>query len=50
MSISDALMWRYYELLTDATIARSSKMQQAVARGEAHPMKLKQELGPAYRR
>src|SRR5271169_1295684 len=45
MSISDALMWRYYELLTDATIAEIEQMQQAVARGEAHPMKLKQELG-----
>src|SRR5271165_5839021 len=45
MSISDALMWRYYELLTDATIAEIEQMQQAVARGAAHPMKLKQELG-----
>src|SRR3974390_873141 len=45
MSISDGLMWRYYELLTDATIAEIEQMQQAVARGEAHPMKLKQELG-----
>jgi len=45
MSISDGLMWRYYELLTDATIAEIEHMQQAVARGEAHPMKLKQELG-----
>ncbi|HME34148.1 MAG TPA: tyrosine--tRNA ligase [Candidatus Sulfotelmatobacter sp.] len=45
MSISDDLMWRYYELLTDATIAEIEQMQQAVARGEAHPMKLKQELG-----
>ena len=45
MSISDALMWRYYELLTDVTIAEIGQMQQAVARGEAHPMKLKQELG-----
>src|SRR5271166_2826431 len=45
MSISDELMWRYYELLTDATIAEIEQMQQAVARGAAHPMELKQELG-----
>ena len=45
MSISDGLMWRYYELLNDATIAEIEQMQQAVARGAAHPMKLKQELG-----
>jgi tyrosyl-tRNA synthetase len=45
MSISDALMWRYYELLTDVTIAEIDAMQQAAARGDAHPMKLKQELG-----
>ncbi len=45
MSISDDLMWRYYELLTDVTIAEIEQMQQAVARGKAHPMKLKQELG-----
>jgi len=45
MSISDDLMWRYYELLTDVTIAEIEQMQQTVARGAAHPMKLKQELG-----
>jgi len=45
MSISDDLMWRYYELLTDVTIADIEQMQQTVARGAAHPMKLKQELG-----
>ena len=45
MSISDDLMWRYYELLTDVTIAAIEQMQRAVERGEAHPMKLKQELG-----
>jgi tyrosyl-tRNA synthetase len=45
MSISDALMWRYYELLTDVTTHQIEELQQAVAKGEAHPMKLKQELG-----
>ena len=45
MSISDALMWRYYELLTDVTTREIEELQQDVAKGEAHPMKLKQELG-----
>ena len=45
MSISDELMWRYYELVTDVSIAEIEHMKQQVASGEAHPMKLKQELG-----
>jgi tyrosyl-tRNA synthetase len=45
MSISDALMWRYYELLTDVTVAQIEELQKKVAGGEAHPMKVKQELG-----
>ncbi|HEX8799305.1 MAG TPA: tyrosine--tRNA ligase [Terriglobales bacterium] len=44
MSISDDLMWRYYELLTDVTTRTIDELKQAVAKGEAHPMKLKQEL------
>jgi tyrosyl-tRNA synthetase len=44
MSISDDMMWRYYELLTDVPQADIAKMREQVARGEAHPMKLKQEL------
>jgi tyrosyl-tRNA synthetase len=38
-------MWRYYELLTDVSMADIKSMQAAVAIGGAHPMKLKQELG-----
>ncbi len=45
MSISDELMWRYYELLTDVTTAQIQELKQQVARGDAHPMKVKQELG-----
>ncbi len=44
MSISDELMWRYYELLTDVSSREIDELKQAVARGEAHPMKLKQNL------
>ncbi len=45
MSISDALMWRYYELLTDVTTGEIERMKQDVAASRAHPMRLKQELG-----
>jgi tyrosyl-tRNA synthetase len=45
MSISDELMWRYNELLTDLTTREIEQLKQAVAKGEAHPMKLKQDLG-----
>jgi tyrosyl-tRNA synthetase len=44
MSISDDLMWRYYELLTDVTTREIDELKADVAKGAAHPMKLKQEL------
>ena len=45
MSVSDEMMWRYYELLTDVSSADIAKMKQDVASGKAHPMALKKELG-----
>src|SRR5271167_47 len=45
MSISDELMWRYYELVTDVSMADIERMKREVASGQAHPMKVKQELG-----
>jgi len=45
MSISDELMWRYYELLTDLTMREIEALRQAVADNTAHPMALKQDLG-----
>jgi tyrosyl-tRNA synthetase len=39
MSISDAMMWRYYELLTDLQVADIEKMKR-----EVHPMQAKKEL------
>ncbi len=39
MSISDQMMWRYYELLTDVSLAEIEKMKR-----EAHPMQAKKEL------
>jgi tyrosyl-tRNA synthetase len=44
MSISDDMMWRYYELLTDVSIAQVSQMKADAASGKAHPMTLKKEL------
>jgi tyrosyl-tRNA synthetase len=39
MSISDEMMWRYYELLTDVQLAEIEKMRR-----EAHPMQAKKDL------
>lgn len=44
MSISDEMMWRYYELLTDLSSAEIAKMRQDAASGAAHPMALKKDL------
>ena len=44
MSISDTMMWRYYELLTDVSLADISQMQKQCAGGEKHPMDLKKAL------
>src|SRR5579864_891575 len=45
MSISDELMWRYYELVTDVSMGEIEQMKRDVVSCAAHPMKLKQELG-----
>jgi tyrosyl-tRNA synthetase len=39
MSISDEMMWRYYELLTDVQLPDIEKMKR-----ESHPMEAKKEL------
>ncbi len=44
MSISDEIMWRYYELLTDVSLAEIAKMKQDAASGAPHPMALKKDL------
>ena len=44
MSISDEMMWRYYELLTDVQVPEIEKMKRDVSSGEAHPMTLKKDL------
>jgi tyrosyl-tRNA synthetase len=44
MSISDDMMWRYYELLTDVRTDQIEQMKRDVASGKTHPMALKKEL------
>ena len=44
MSISDDMMWRYYELLTDVSAQKITEMRSQVASGELHPMKAKKAL------
>ena len=44
MSLSDALMWRYWELLTDATLSEIAAMRQRVEAGELHPKQAKSDL------
>jgi tyrosyl-tRNA synthetase len=43
MSISDKLMWRYYELLTDVTTTQIAEMQKQAESG-TNPMQFKKEL------
>jgi tyrosyl-tRNA synthetase len=45
MQLSDELMYRYYELLTDFSMDRIAGMRSRVAAGELHPMEAKIALG-----
>lgn len=44
MSISDALMWRYYELLTDQSIDQIHSLRKELESGKIHPMEVKHRL------
>ena len=44
MSISDDLMWRYYELLTDLTVDQINALRAAAANGERNPRDIKSNL------
>jgi tyrosyl-tRNA synthetase len=44
MSISDQLMWRYYELLTDVSSSEIEQMKANTSSGQQHPMELKKAL------
>ncbi|CAH2032693.1 Tyrosine--tRNA ligase [Trichlorobacter ammonificans] len=45
MSISDTLMIRYYELLSDMSVAEFEKLKSGMADGSVHPMAAKKALG-----
>ncbi|HWC00274.1 MAG TPA: tyrosine--tRNA ligase [Bryobacteraceae bacterium] len=45
MQISDDLMYRYYELLTDMSEAEIGELRARVAAGKVHPMDAKSDLG-----
>ena len=45
MSISDALMWRYYELLSDKGLDEIQALGRNVEDGSLHPMEAKKDLG-----
>jgi len=44
MSVSDELMFRYYLLLSDKSMAEIELLKKAVADGSKHPMEAKKEL------
>ena len=44
MQISDDLMYRYYELLTDLTAAEISALRDKINKGNYHPMEAKADL------
>jgi tyrosyl-tRNA synthetase len=44
MSISDALMFRYYELLSDRSLAEIESLRAAIVAGARHPMDAKKAL------
>ena len=45
MSISDSLMWLYYELLTDVAVSEIEVLKTRVADGDLHPKRAKLDLG-----
>lgn len=44
MSVSDELMWKYYELLSVKTIKELQSLRQSVDNSDFHPKKAKEEL------
>lgn len=44
LSICDALMWRYYELLSHIPLGEIEQLKADVANGAAHPKKVKEAL------
>ena len=44
MSVSDELMWRYFELLSDMSLESIALLRQKVKDGDAHPKAVKESL------
>jgi tyrosyl-tRNA synthetase len=44
LSMSDELMFRYYELLSDLSVAEIATLRREMAAGRVHPKKVKQQL------
>ena len=44
LSISDELMWRYYELLSDKSLEEIQALKDGVKKGEIHPKIVKEDL------
>ena len=49
MSISDALMYRYYELCTDLSSSEIDRIRKQVAEGSLHPKAAKVDLAKTHR-
>ena len=47
MSISDALMWHYFELLLGKTMEQIAQLQEDIKTGTMHPMNLKKDMAQA---
>lgn len=45
MSISDDLMWNYYEMATDVPMSEVAELRAGVENGTLHPMDVKKRLG-----
>jgi len=45
LSISDTLMWRYYELLSELSLSEIEKLQIDIKNGTIHPKNVKEQLG-----
>ncbi|HEX4948083.1 MAG TPA: tyrosine--tRNA ligase [Blastocatellia bacterium] len=44
MSVSDTMMWKYYELLTDLTVTEIAQLKAEVESGARHPRDVKSDL------
>lgn len=44
LSVSDELMWRYYELLSAKSLDEIASMKEGVENGSLHPKKVKEDL------